>query len=380
MPIQHGCPHNKVLIALKRAIVATFNEEQWLELGYLAGNPQAVEQHPRLLRSLQFGDDDYGGCALSVLKDLLGSSNENMNAIERFVRLDEWLGKNDASLHEELYGPEQQATQEPFSVRYGHVENGSDREITIREDAPPEVRQMIVEIALKAGAYDYDELVWLSGDIGKQPWELPSPISNSPSHVELKHRMSAWPWYLVYDFVETIHSDLAGKANAAQDYFPDEKFAFLINQYFRHAGVGWKLCEGRVVVRGAESFELSVQQATEALSDRPTAKSQLHEALAAISRRPVPNLSGAVFHAMGALECVARDVTGDPKSTLGQVLKRNPGLLPQPLDSALAQIWGFASNEARHVVEGRQPDQQEAELIVGLAGNIASYLSKKVRP
>ena len=52
---------------------------------------------------------------------------------------------------------------------------------------------------------------------------------------------------------------------------------------------------------------------------------------------------------MGALEAVARDLAGDAKLTLGEVLKRHPGLLPRPLDSALGQIWGYALNEVRHV-------------------------------
>ncbi len=78
-----------------------------------------------------------------------------------------------------------------------------------------------------------------------------------------------------------------------------------------------------------------------------TAANHLHEALQDLSRRPQPDLAGAVYHAMGSLECLARDVTGDPKATLGEVLKRNSGLLPKPLDTALSQVWGYASNEAR---------------------------------
>lgn len=80
---------------------------------------------------------------------------------------------------------------------------------------------------------------------------------------------------------------------------------------------------------------------------------------------------------MGALEAVARDLTGDPKATLGEVIKRNPDLLPKPLDSALSQVWGYASNEARHVQEGREPQRGEAELLVGLAAVMATYLTNK---
>jgi hypothetical protein len=105
-----------------------------------------------------------------------------------------------------------------------------------------------------------------------------------------------------------------------------------------------------------------VTEATAALeeSPRPTAARHLHEALQDLSRRPDADLPGAIYHAMGSLECVARDVAGDNKATLGDILKRYPGLLPKPLDKALSQIWGYASNEARHIEEGREPNREEA--------------------
>jgi hypothetical protein len=113
--------------------------------------------------------------------------------------------------------------------------------------------------------------------------------------------------------------------------------------------------------------------------DRPTAAGQIHEALLALSRRPDPNYRGAIIHGMGALECVARDLTGDQKLTLGQVLKQHPNLLPKPVDEALSQLWGYASNEARHVAEGREPSREDAKLMVGLAASVATYLTSKHR-
>jgi hypothetical protein len=122
-----------------------------------------------------------------------------------------------------------------------------------------------------------------------------------------------------------------------------------------------------------------VKGATAALkaSERPTAAKHLHEALEDLSRRPEADLPGAVYHAMGSLECVARDVSGDEKATLGEILKRYPGFLPKPLDEALSKIWGYASNEARHVLEGRETNREEAELLVGLSAALSTYLDHK---
>ena len=102
-----------------------------------------------------------------------------------------------------------------------------------------------------------------------------------------------------------------------------------------------------------------------------------NEEALALSRRPEPDLRGAVYHAMGSLECLARAITGDPKATLGEILKKHPDLVPRPLNEALSKMWGYASNEARHIKEGREPKREEAELLVGLAAMVATYLSKK---
>lgn len=88
-------------------------------------------------------------------------------------------------------------------------------------------------------------------------------------------------------------------------------------------------------------------------------------------------MPGAVYHALGALECVARDLAGDSKATLGQVMKKHPDLLPKPLDEAVSKMWGYASNEARHVVEGRETNREEAELLVGLSAVLSGYLTRK---
>ena len=144
--------------------------------------------------------------------------------------------------------------------------------------------------------------------------------------------------------------------------------------------MGWQLVEGRIEIRGEESFEQSVRTAITATQQtgRSVAEHELHEALQDLSKRPNPDITGAIQHAIAALECVARDVTGNQNATLGELIKQNPGLLPAPLDKGVEKIWGYASDQARHVREGKSPDIREAELVVGLAGTaVATYLVKK---
>jgi hypothetical protein len=80
---------------------------------------------------------------------------------------------------------------------------------------------------------------------------------------------------------------------------------------------------------------------------------------------------------MAALECVMRGVTSDGNLTLGSLLKEYPGRIPKPLDTAIEKLWGFASNYGRHIKEGKEPDFEEAQLVVGMCAAAATYLVGK---
>ena len=185
-------------------------------------------------------------------------------------------------------------------------------------------------------------------------------------------------WFEVYDVIEALHAKFTADDRDRRSKYAS-RFSEEINDYFVQKGVGWQLANGQVVARGGEVFETVVKTAAEALDDsgRSTASRHFREAIRDLSSRPDADLSGAVFHAMGALEAVARDLTGDPNSTLGQAIKRHPNLLPKPLDSAVSQLWGYASNEGRHVREGQKLNRETAELVVGLAAVMATYLVRK---
>jgi hypothetical protein len=95
---------DQFILAIKRCIETTFSEAQWQELAYLSGAREIIYGHPRLLRSLSFGDEDYGGNILDVLEELAAHDLANLQVIEKFVKLPEWLKNNDPNLYQELYG------------------------------------------------------------------------------------------------------------------------------------------------------------------------------------------------------------------------------------------------------------------------------------
>lgn len=75
------------LLELKDRIVTNFNQGNWREVGLLTDCPDVVENHPRLLRSLSFGDDDYEGNALWAVQRIVERAPNNYEELLRYVDL-----------------------------------------------------------------------------------------------------------------------------------------------------------------------------------------------------------------------------------------------------------------------------------------------------
>jgi hypothetical protein len=265
-------------------------------------------------------------------------------------------------------------TAKRFSERHGH--GPGDIPITIRTDAPREVRETLLALA--------------EGELGLRPRYLRSVLcaalrktadsdnwSEYPNMwAECRSLIDDAPWYRVYDFVELLYERLVSSPELEKA----GEWQQLVNKYFIEAGVGWRMVGGSLEARGSEAFQLVLDSARESLQSEKTqtAMQEISEAVRDLSRRPAPDLTGAVQHGMAALECIAREVAGDRRATLGDIIKRYPNLFPKPLDEAISRMWGFASGVGRHLQEGRQPEQAEAELVVGIAAVACNYLRYKL--
>jgi AbiJ N-terminal domain 4 len=195
---------------------------------------------------------------------------------------------------------------------------------------------------------------------------------------ELERHLAECPWYLVYDFAEEIYAQLRTRGNSPA------KYQTALNDLCAETGIGWQMVNGRFVARGDVPFEQTVRRAQEAMARSPhgTASRELSEAIADLSRRPKPDLTGAVQHALAAVECLGRGVVGDSGPTLGDLIKRYRDRLgiPRPLDQALEKMWGYASEVGRHLKEGQEPDWPEAQLVVALAAALCAYLLRAEGP
>jgi hypothetical protein len=77
---------SRQLIELRDLIVKNFSAGDWQELGLLTNSSNIIESHPRLLRSLHWGDADYEDVILPVLIAISRVDPNNLMIINSFVR------------------------------------------------------------------------------------------------------------------------------------------------------------------------------------------------------------------------------------------------------------------------------------------------------
>ena len=210
-----------------------------------------------------------------------------------------------------------------FSKRYGFR---SPPQQIVRETSPPALRQFVLRhLSARARSNIHATRDLVSSTLGY----VPNPANQSVAEIwtEINAAVGACEWFLIYDLIEEIFRSL----------WRDDKNSFVaeVNAFFAEHNIGWQLRAAplpdfphmftpEIVIKGDPGFERTINAADEALnsSAQTTARTELHEALRDLSRRPEPDLTGAVHHAMAALECVANFVCGEAGETLGQLVKR----------------------------------------------------------
>lgn len=246
--------------------------------------------------------------------------------------------------------------------------------ITIREDAPRSLREAVILLAEKCEMRPSQIRSIICNVLLTRP--DPDNWSEYPNiSYEIYRLIEDCQWYRVYDIIEKIYEHLI------ENFLVEQAAIFRegINQFFMENGIGWQLENKQIIARGNELFQEMPKRAAYELEllNQNTAAVEIHEALNDISRRPA-DITGAIQHAMAALECTARKYSGS-NETLGKILQnfKNELNIPSPLDKALEKLWGYASEKGRHLQEGRTPAFEEAELVVNVCAATVLFLNKK---
>ncbi len=279
---------------------------------------------------------------------------------------------------------------EHFSHRHGYVD--TEPQELIREDAPKPLREAIYAISRDyIGSYValLNRIYLLSG----QHWRDKQSVSDGVAAGLVRGFLNRCPWFQVYDTIEIMQDLITTQIMQDPIAFeitqeliyegrtmnPATEFAEEVNEYFIVKGIGYQLVDGKIEHRGDEAFEGAFTNAASLTGEAglPRAQNEFREARRSLSRRPEPDLTGAVSRATNALESVARSVMDESGKNWGSIVQKHPDLLPEPSLEAVRSIRKYAQEYGRHIREDRMPRFEDAELVVHISAAATTHIIRK---
>jgi hypothetical protein len=256
-----------------------------------------------------------------------------------------------------------------FSRRYGYAPEGE----LVYEDAPPGFRHAVLALADVALLHsDVLQVVRLClGEAGIGP-AAPDYFHKGGLPVA-REMVAGCEWWRVYDIAEAIYLEAKRKLSFMAN---NDQYETDLNRYCSQHGIGWRMVAGhwQVYASDEQSFMMSATSGALAGAGKHTTLNELKQALEDLSRRPHADITGSIQHIGVAIECLARDLCGNQKLTLGEIINKHPTLFPGAYRKLVEGIWGIASNKGRHIHEGGEPTFNEAMLLVGVVTPLLRYL------
>lgn len=119
---------------ITKYIIENFSASDWLLLGQLTGKTNLITGHPRLLRAMSFGDDDYEFCASQIL-DQIFTTTKDEHFIEETIDhfdIDLWYQQKHPERYHRIFSKKQIKTADFWTPGYikmfiSHLTSNKDR-------------------------------------------------------------------------------------------------------------------------------------------------------------------------------------------------------------------------------------------------------------
>ncbi len=93
----------KLIPVISEAISKTFDIGDWKSIGYATESEDLIQNHPRLIRSLQWGDEDYEGCVFDAVEHIYDSDEKNIEKLLRNSKVERWIKSNNPDIYKEYF-------------------------------------------------------------------------------------------------------------------------------------------------------------------------------------------------------------------------------------------------------------------------------------
>jgi hypothetical protein len=93
----------KKVAVISKYVIESFSQSDWFALGQVTGKLKTISDHPRLFRSLSFGDDDYDYCAAEVLNAIFSEDSSLIPEVIEYFDIDLWFQQKDPEKYQKIF-------------------------------------------------------------------------------------------------------------------------------------------------------------------------------------------------------------------------------------------------------------------------------------
>lgn len=202
------------------------------------------------------------------------------------------------------------------------------------------------------------------------------PMDTRPDHpsdilYHIRQYYFGCEWYDVYDFLEfTLGIEKSNSMNER------------LNNILERELAGYRFISGSIVPVTDQQEIKSIEQA---MTAGPFAGVEAHlsSSIEHLSRKQNPDYRNSIKESISAVESLAKELTGNPKATLGQALSilEKEGKIHPALKSSLTALYGYTSDEGgiRHaMLEEPELSASDAKFILVACSAFINYMKEKV--
>lgn len=276
---------------------------------------------------------------------------------------------------------------ELFSERYKIRPKRQEREYVYNK-VPFSVREGLMTIIKhfehKSTTHSYRSL--------HEPWRkylriLPETYSDYASRLEDIILNCEWNEFydlcdVTYNFYRETHT-LFSMVSGVRDTIADE-FTLELNNLLDREGMGYQMREGKIERIGASFTDQEVAKARILLGDSAFEgpEEQFDKAIGFLNQRPDADPLNCIKEAVGAVEGIARILTGEHTDDLKKIIQKITanGMIPKPLNQTFEKVYAYRGNlpgVAHGQIEKANASIEEAEFTLGMCASMIIYLAKK---
>lgn len=201
------------------------------------------------------------------------------------------------------------------------------------------------------------------------------PVNSIPSYPTdimrlIYQRFFSCEWSRVYDFVEFVFQS-----------YPGREFSNTINDILERELAGFRLIDGFFVPITDVVEKEAIEKALES-GPYNGAQTHLRQALQNLANREKPDYRNSIKESISAVESLARELSGNPKATLGDALEvlEREGYIHVALKRGFSAIYGYTSDAdgIRHaMLEASEVDVTDAIYFLVSCAAFINYLKAK---